>query len=74
MIAAICHSAAAVMTVILTCQCAAGIALLTPLPVGSVAIAVVVLYFANIIGVVVAQHPIALPGITAEQTGILASA
>ena len=70
MAAAVYQPAAAVVTVVLAGQCTAGIALLAPLPVGAVTVAVIVLHLSDIVGVVVAQHSIALPGAAAEQPGV----
>ena len=70
MVAAVCQPAATVVAVVLPGQCTAGVALLAPLPVGAVTVAVIVLHLSDIVGVVVAQHSIALPGAAAEQPGV----
>lgn len=68
------QSSGIVVTVILPGQGTAGVAALAPLPVGAMAVAVVVHHLADVVGIVVTQHPVALPGLTADQTGIPAAA
>ena len=68
--AAVCHSSGLIVAVILPCQRPAWVAALAPLPVSAMTLAIVILYLSDVVGIVVAQHSIALPGFATDKSGI----